>query len=61
VAFEACRQIAGYYIYSSDPSSWIFYAGVIGVGAIVAVAWWATKTALAGRPLFGTMEETPSS
>ena len=57
VAFEACRQISGYSIYSSDPSNWMFYAGMIAVGAIVAVAWWATKTALAGRPLFGGVEE----
>ena len=57
VAFESCRQIAGYYIYSTDPSSWTFYAGTIAIAAIVAAAWWATKTALAGRPLFGTAEE----
>ena len=57
IAFEICRRFAGYFIYSSDPSSWMFYAGLIAVAAIAALAWWATKTALAGRPLFGTMEE----
>jgi len=60
VAFEACRQIAGYFIYSSDPSSWVFYAGMIAVAAIASVAWWATRTALAGRRLFGEAEESPA-
>ncbi len=45
-------------IYSSDPSSWIFYAGMIAVAAVLALAYWATKTALAGRPLFGSAEES---
>jgi len=57
IAFEICRRLAGYFIYSNDPSSWDFYAGMIAVGAIIAVAWWATKTALAGRSLFGEAEE----
>jgi serine/threonine-protein kinase len=56
-AFETCRHFAGYSIYSRDPSSWVFYVGVIAIGAIIAVAWWATKTALAGRPLFGEAGE----
>ncbi|HEY7113100.1 MAG TPA: hypothetical protein VIA45_09240, partial [Thermoanaerobaculia bacterium] len=61
VAFESSRRIAGYYIYSTDPSSWTFYAGMIAVAGIAALAWWATRTALAGRPLFGTMEEAGGS
>ncbi len=58
IAFEACRRLAAHCLYSSDPSSWMFYAGVIVVAGIVALAWWGTKTALAGRPLFGGAEES---
>ncbi|HEY7573898.1 MAG TPA: hypothetical protein VIB08_01940, partial [Thermoanaerobaculia bacterium] len=54
IVTEACRRILGYQIYSSDPSSWTFYAGMIAVAGVLALAWWATRTALAGRPLFGT-------
>ena len=53
VAMETCRRILGYRIYSNDPSNWIFYAGMIVVAAVLVLAYWATKTALAGRPLFG--------
>jgi serine/threonine-protein kinase len=54
IVAETFRRILGYQIYSSDPSSWTFYAGMIVVAGVLALAWWATKTALAGRPLFGT-------
>ncbi len=53
VAMETCRRIFGYRIYSSDPSNWMFYAGMIALAALVALAWWSTKTALAGQPIFG--------
>jgi hypothetical protein len=52
IALETCRRIFGYRIYSNDPSHWIFYAGMIAVAGVLALAYWATKTALAGRPLF---------
>ena len=63
VAMEACRRIFGYRIYSSDPSDWIFYAGMIAVAGLLVLGWWATKTALAGRPLFGglALEEKPAA
>ncbi|MGE5278792.1 MAG: protein kinase domain-containing protein [Acidobacteriota bacterium] len=54
IAAETCRRVFGYLIYSNDPSSWDFYAGMIAVAAVLALAYWATKTALAGQPLFGT-------
>ncbi len=62
VAMETCRRIFGYRIYSSDPSNWLFYAGMIAVAGLVVLAWWATKTALAGQPLFGglVVEEKPA-
>ena len=63
VAMETCRRIFGYRIYSSDPSNWIFYAGMIAVAALLVLAWWSTKTALAGQPLFGDIaleEKAPS-
>jgi serine/threonine protein kinase len=41
---------------SGDPSNWIFYTGMITVALIAALAWWATKTALAGRALFGGLQ-----
>jgi hypothetical protein len=53
IVLETCRRIFGYRIYSNDPSNWIFYAGMIAVAGVLALAYWATKTALAGRPLFG--------
>jgi len=55
VAMETCRRIFGYRIYSSDPSNWIFYAGMIAVAGLLVLAWWSTKTALAGQPLFGAL------
>ena len=58
IVVETCRRIFGYQIYSNDPSSWDFYAGMIAVAAILALAYWATKTALAGRPLFGGAQES---
>ncbi len=58
IALETCRRIFGYCIYSSDPSSWDFYAGMIAVAAVLALAYWATKTALSGKPLFGGAEES---
>ncbi len=57
IVVETCRRILGYSIYSSDPSSWTFYAGMIAVSGTLALAWWATRTSLAGRPLFGTAPE----
>jgi len=56
IVAEACRRILAYQIFSSDPSSWTFYAGVIAVAGILALGWWATKTALAGRSLFSSPE-----
>ncbi len=53
IVAETCRRILGYLIYSHDPSSWLFYAGVIVVIGVVVLAVWATRTALAGRLLFG--------
>jgi hypothetical protein len=61
ITLETCRRIFGYCIYSSDPSSWDFYAGMIAVAAVLALAYWATKTALAGRALFGGAEELAES
>ena len=53
VTAETCRRIFGYRLYTSDPSSWYFYATVVAVAGLVALAWWASRTALAGQPLFG--------
>ncbi len=53
VVAELCRRVLGYRLFTSDPSSWYFYATVIAVAGVVVLAWWATRTALAGRPLFG--------
>jgi serine/threonine-protein kinase len=53
IVAETLRRMLGGLIFSSDPSSWMFYAGIITVAGVLALGWWATKTALAGRPLFG--------
>jgi serine/threonine-protein kinase len=53
---EACTRAFGFFIFSSEPSNWAFYAGMIPVSLVIALAWWATKTALAGKPLFGGLE-----
>jgi serine/threonine-protein kinase len=62
IASETCRFFLGYRIYTSDPSNWAFYAGMIHVVGVLALAFWATRTALAGRPLFGGpgLEEKPA-
>ncbi|HEY6931469.1 MAG TPA: serine/threonine-protein kinase, partial [Thermoanaerobaculia bacterium] len=52
IVLETCRRIFGYRIVSNDPSHWTFYAGMIAVAGVLVLAYWATKTALAGRPLF---------
>jgi hypothetical protein len=52
IVTETCRRIYGYRIYTHDPSSWYFYAGGIAVLGVLALAYWATRTALAGQPLF---------
>jgi hypothetical protein len=38
---------------TGDPSSWMFYAGMIAVALVAAIGVWGAKTALAGKPLFG--------
>ena len=53
VVAEAFRHLFGYRIYSSDPSNWAFYTALIAVAIAMGLAWWGTKTALAGRSLFG--------
>jgi serine/threonine-protein kinase len=55
IVLETCRRIFGYRIYSSDPSNWDFYAGMIAVAGVLALAYWAAKKALAGRSLFGDL------
>jgi eukaryotic-like serine/threonine-protein kinase len=57
IVAEACRRILGYRLYTNDPSSWYFYAGVIAVAGVLALAFWATRTALAGRALFAESPE----
>jgi len=47
IAAETCRRVLGYNIYSSDPSSWNFFPGLIAVVAVVALAYWATTVACA--------------
>ncbi len=63
IASESCRFFLGYGIYTSDPSNWAFYAGMIPVLGVLAMAFWATRTALAGQPLFGGLglEEKPAA
>ena len=63
IASETCRFFLGYGIYTSDPSNWAFYAGMIPVLGVLALAIWATPTALAGQPLFGGLglEEKPAA
>ena len=56
IVTEICRRIFGYRIYTNDPSSWYFYAGMIAVVGVLALAIWATRTALAGRSIFGGWE-----
>jgi hypothetical protein len=52
IVAETCRRIFGYRIYTHDASLWYFYAGAIAVVGGLALAYWATRTALAGQPLF---------
>jgi serine/threonine-protein kinase len=60
---DFCRRIYGYRIYTNDPSSWMFYAGAVAVVLLAVLTWWAARTALAGRPLFGdlALEEKPAT
>ena len=63
IVAEVCRHLSGYGIYTTDPSSWYFYASVIALAVLLGLAFWATKTALAGQPLFGglALEEKTAS
>jgi Protein kinase domain len=54
VVAEASLNVVAVGLRSSDPSNWIFYVGMITVALFAVLAWWATKTALAGQPLFGS-------
>jgi hypothetical protein len=53
---ETCARVFGSIIVSGDPSNWAFYGSMIPVAMVLALAWWATKTALAGKPLFGGLQ-----
>ncbi len=56
IVAEFCGRLVTYHFVSGDPSNWAFYAGMVGVLVIAALAAWGAKTALAGRPLFGDGE-----
>ena len=53
IVAQASMLAIGLTFRSNDPSNWMFFALMIATAAIAALAWWATKTALAGQPLFG--------
>ncbi|HYX20847.1 MAG TPA: hypothetical protein VFA98_08385, partial [Thermoanaerobaculia bacterium] len=53
IVAETCARLVTYDFISGDPSNWAFYAGMIAVVMIAALAGWGAKTALAGKPLFG--------
>ena len=53
VAANVSMTFIAYGLRSADPSSWVFYDGMIAVGLVAALGGWGAKTALAGKPLFG--------
>ncbi len=53
IVAETCARLVTYDVVSGDPSNWAFYAGMIAILLIAALAVWGAKTALAGKPLFG--------
>ena len=53
VAAHVSMAFIGYGLRSADPSSWVFYDGMIAVALVAALGGWGAKTALAGKPLFG--------
>jgi hypothetical protein len=63
VVAESFRHLFGYRIYASQPSSWAFYTALIAAAIAAGLAWWATRTALGGRPLFGNpaVQEKPAT
>ncbi|HTR03264.1 MAG TPA: hypothetical protein VMN82_08725, partial [Thermoanaerobaculia bacterium] len=50
---EMCARLVTFNLVSGDPSNWAFYAAMIVVVVIAALAGWGARTALAGQPLFG--------
>ena len=53
IVAETCSRLVSFVFVSGDLSNWAFYAGMIAVVLIAALAGWGAKTALAGKPLFG--------
>src|SRR5262245_32869418 len=61
IVSETCRRLFGYLILSNDPSHWVAYQGMIIVVGLAVLAYWASKSALAGQPLFASREVATES
>ena len=53
IVAEIFNRAFTYDIYGIDPSNWTSSPALISIVLAVVLAWWATRTALAGRPLIG--------
>jgi serine/threonine-protein kinase len=55
IVAEWCRILLGYRLSTNDPARWDFPLTMLIVAVVAALAWWGSRTALAGRPLFGVL------
>ncbi|HEX4440691.1 MAG TPA: serine/threonine-protein kinase, partial [Thermoanaerobaculia bacterium] len=55
------QRAFSHFVYSAEPSNWTFFASMIPLALVAALAVWATRTALAGKPLFGEATAGPAT
>jgi serine/threonine-protein kinase len=53
IVAEWCRIVVGLRVSTNDPARWDFSVSMLIVASVIALAWWGSRVALAGRPLFG--------
>ena len=53
IVAEWCRWSLGDLLPTNDPARWDFAVAMLIVAVVAAIAWWGSRAALAGRPLFG--------
>ena len=53
IVAEWCRILFALRLSANDPARWDFPVAMLIVAIVAAIAWWGSRAALAGQPLFG--------